>query len=196
MRINEIFYSLQGEGRWAGTPAIFIRFSGCNLKCDFCDTNHLLYKEYSTEEILREIKDYAPNHIVLTGGEPTLQITPKFLTALKERGYYIHLETNGTKELSQSLYTKLDWITCSPKFDKIPAMARFEELKVVFDKDHIEPLKEYEQIRYPLESFYLQPCDRKDEQWNQENIIACVEYIKQHPIWKLSLQTQKILNIR
>ena len=196
MKINEIFYSLQGEGRWAGTPAVFIRFSGCNLKCNFCDTNHKPYKEYSLDEILRKIKEYPAKHVVLTGGEPTLQINADFVKTLKENRYYIHLETNGTKELSQEVYKRIDWITCSPKFNKLPKIIRYEELKVIFDKDHKKILKEYEQLDYPMETFYLQPCDRKDEEWNRLNVAACVEYIKQHPKWKLSLQTQKLLKIR
>ena len=83
MRINEIFYSLQGEGAFTGTPSIFIRFSGCNLKCDFCDTIHQPYKEMTMKEIIEEIKKYPAKHIVLTGGEPTMQVTDEFLAQIK-----------------------------------------------------------------------------------------------------------------
>ena len=75
MRVNEIFYSIQGEGRYTGTPAIFIRLAGCNLRCDFCDTEHQPYQDLTEEEIMRQIADFPTSHVVITGGEPMLQIT-------------------------------------------------------------------------------------------------------------------------
>lgn len=92
MRINEIFYSLQGEGHYAGTPAVFVRFSGCNLKCPFCDTDFHSFRELSIPEILREISVYPARRVILTGGEPTLQLTAPFMNALHEAGYTIHIE--------------------------------------------------------------------------------------------------------
>ena len=80
MKINEIFYSLQGEGHYTGTPAVFIRFAGCNLKCSFCDTDFTSFTEMIEDDIVREIGQYPTNHIVITGGEPTLQITASLVS--------------------------------------------------------------------------------------------------------------------
>ena len=90
-RVNEIFYSIQGEGRWAGRAAVFVRFSGCNLKCPFCDTDFRHYEEYTAKQLIDKIKEVAPEckFIVLTGGEPTLQVDNAFTYALKYEGYYI-----------------------------------------------------------------------------------------------------------
>lgn len=90
-RINEIFYSLQGEGFWTGTPIIFIRFSGCNLQCDFCDTRHHTYTEMSDEEIVAAIATYPARRVCLTGGEPSLQIDRAFIDLLHHHGYTIHI---------------------------------------------------------------------------------------------------------
>ncbi|MDE5658069.1 MAG: 7-carboxy-7-deazaguanine synthase QueE, partial [Muribaculaceae bacterium] len=96
MKINEIFYSLQGEGHWTGTPAVFIRFSGCNLHCDFCDTEHNSGQELSVDEIISEASKYPTLHIIFTGGEPTLQLTRSLVDRLHQLGKYLHIETNGT----------------------------------------------------------------------------------------------------
>lgn len=80
MRVNEIFYSLQGEGFHAGTPAVFVRFSGCNLKCSFCDTLHDRFKDMSEEDIMQEVAKYPASHVVITGGEPVLQLTASLST--------------------------------------------------------------------------------------------------------------------
>ena len=87
MRINEIFYSLQGEGKFTGTPAVFIRFSGCNLKCSFCDTNHSHYDEMGEDAIVAEVKKFPARHVVITGGEPTLQITSSLIRKLHAEGF-------------------------------------------------------------------------------------------------------------
>ena len=99
-KITEIFYSIQGEGFWVGTPCIFIRLSGCNLSCSWCDTKHEIKKELNESEILEEIKQYPTKMVVITGGEPTQQLLIDLLMGLKMAGYKIHLETNGTIELS------------------------------------------------------------------------------------------------
>lgn len=83
MRVNEIFYSIQGEGRYTGTPAIFIRLAGCNLRCDFCDTEHQPYQDLTEEEIMRQIADFPTSHVVITGGEPMLQITQSLIHRLR-----------------------------------------------------------------------------------------------------------------
>lgn len=196
MRINEIFYSLQGEGRYAGTAVIFVRFAGCNLNCEFCDTAHQSYKEYTNEEILREIKRYAPcNRIILTGGEPILQLTAEFLDLLVENGYIINIETNGTRPLPVGC--NVHWTVCSPKFEFCHKadikLDRVDELKVIY-RGKEQDMSQYEE--FEATEYYIQPCDTGNAEINQRIIREAVEFIKQNPKWKLSLQTQKILDIR
>lgn len=193
MKINEIFYSLQGEGRWTGTPAIFIRFSGCNLRCCFCDTKFDDYKILSVDEIIEAIADYPANHVVLTGGEPTLQITRTLIERLHDAGYYVQIETNGTVMLKNGLETLIDWITCSPKYADV-RIQRFDELKVVYQR---QDMSQYLHLKPTFQDcLYLQPCDCGNEALNIENVKDTIKYIKSHPEWKLSLQTHKILNVR
>lgn len=188
MRINEIFYSLQGEGRYTGTPAIFIRFAGCNMRCPFCDTNHQQGKEYSQETILREISAYPSKRVILTGGEPTLQLTSTFINALHNAGYIVHIETNGT----QPLPCHVDWVVCSPKSQDI-VLRDIDELKVVFQNPQFD-MSPYEGLE--AKEYYVQPCDTKDKHNNQRILNAAIDFVKENPRWKLSLQTHKILNIR
>lgn len=197
MKVNEIFYSLQGEGRFTGTPAVFVRFSGCNLRCDFCDTDHESGVEMTEEEIVGSVSRYPSEHVILTGGEPTLQLTESFLAALARAGKYIHIETNGTHRLDDAIAERIDWITVSPKFGIAPAIQRVDELKVVFDMDHPEHIARLDDVQATDgQCYYLQPCDRDNADYNARNLAACISYIKAHPKWKLSLQTHKILNIR
>ena len=186
MKINEIFYSLQGEGRYSGTPAIFIRFSGCNLKCSFCDTDHRKGIELTTDEILNKIKDYPCKFIVLTGGEPAMQVTYNFVESLKNAGYYVAIETNGTLILPGNI----DWVTCSPKYRRV-VLNRINEIKVVYEG---QDMGQYENL--VADEYYLQPCDYKDEEKNKKNIEQTIKFVKENTKWKLSLQTQKILNLR
>lgn len=194
MRINEIFYSLQGEGRWTGTPCIFIRFSGCNLKCPFCDTKHQEFINYSEEEILRKISKYTPcDHIVLTGGEPTLQNLDNLIDLLIDNGYYIAIETNGTRHVPDGI----NWVTCSPKFEYCYnadiRLDWIDELKVVYRGKH-QDMSQYDEIE--ATEYYLQPCDTGNPADNRRIIQETIDYIKTNPKWKLSLQTQKILGVR
>ena len=110
-RINEIFYSLQGEGANSGTPAVFVRFAGCNLHCPFCDTDFDTYTEMTAEEILDEIGQYPADFVVLTGGEPSLQVDDALVDAMHSRDLVIAVETNGTHPLPDNI----DWVTVSPK---------------------------------------------------------------------------------
>lgn len=192
--INEIFYSLQGEGRWAGRAAIFIRFSGCNLKCPFCDTNFKENKSMTADEILQVIEYWKDCHfVVLTGGEPTLQVDEELIDRLHWKGYFVAMETNGTRPAPKTI----DWITYSPKqayvSNAAPQLKRADEIKVVYDGDsEHEPKADL----VTVDNYYIQPCDTGDEERNKKILAACVEWVKQHPMWKLSLQTQKILNVR
>lgn len=178
-RINEIFYSLQGEGYHTGTAAIFIRFAGCNLKCDFCDTDFKENYQLTKEQILNEIRQYNCKMIIFTGGEPTLQLNEDLIGYLKNFGYYLAIETNGTNKVSKNI----DWITVSPKNENLKQIYG-NELKLIFDT-----LKPEKFIKLQFNHFYLQP---KSEQ----NIDKIINYIKENTKWKLSLQTQKLLKIR
>ncbi len=194
-KINEIFYSLQGEGFHTGTPSVFVRFSGCNLRCAFCDTQHQAGETMSLQDIVGEINQYpvAPL-VVLTGGEPSLFIDEAFVEALKRQtGKHIAIETNGTRLLP----TNLDWVTFSPKTgfeggDVEPAvLKKCDELKVVYLG---QDLSQYDGIE--TQHKYLQPCFSEDETECQLNMKFCVEAVLNNPGWRLSLQIHRVLNIR
>ncbi|MEG1839626.1 MAG: 7-carboxy-7-deazaguanine synthase QueE, partial [Bacteroidaceae bacterium] len=132
-KINEIFYSLQGEGYHTGTPAIFIRFSGCNLQCSFCDTAHEEGKLMLDEEIIAEVQKYPAQMVIITGGEPALWIDEAFVHLLHQISKYVCVETNGTKTLPQNI----DWVTCSPKSIDVPMLKHIDEIKVVYQGQHV-----------------------------------------------------------
>ncbi len=201
MKINEIFYSLQGEGHYTGTPAVFVRFSDCNLRCWFCDTDFQSGREMSEEEIVEAVLQYPTHYVVITGGEPTLQITASLCDKLHAQGRYLMMETNGTRALPEGC--QIDWITCSPKLldakegiRKLAAirLEHIDELKVVYEDSPSQDMSLYEQI--PACEYRLQPCDSQDPERNKEILNHTLYYILQHPQWKLSLQTHKILNVR
>lgn len=179
-RVNEIFYSLQGEGYHTGTPAVFLRFSGCNRRCSFCDTDFRAYTEMTAPEIARACAAFPARHLVATGGEPLLQLDSDLLRHLKAEGFYVQIETNG----SLPVPPEVDWVTCSPK-DAPWKVDRVDELKVVFQGEDVEYLTGM--FRTP--NRFLQPC-------SGANIPQTVAYILEHPHWRLSLQTHKILDIR
>lgn len=192
MRINEIFYSLQGEGRNTGRAAIFIRFASCNLRCPFCDTDFKSFQEMSVEDILEAIASYPSKFVVLTGGEPTLQIEDAFIAVLHSHDYEVAIETNGTRPVPKDI----DWITVSPKEAFVGEVGRIvvkqcNELKCVFDGVH--PIKDY---GIEAEYRYIQPCDTGDTDKNKKINQACFDYILQHPEWRLSLQTHKMIGFR
>lgn len=192
MKVNEYFYSLQGEGFFAGKPAVFVRFSGCNVRCPFCDTKHQYGVFCIAEQLYDAIKDYPTKFVVLTGGEPTLHDIEPFVEILHKNGYFVAMETNGTNNVPAGV----DWLTLSPKFEFAEGayikLRACNELKVVFTGENDFSL--YDNIY--AEHYYLQPCDTGDKTKNKQIVEQCVEYIKANPKWKLSLQTQKILNIR
>lgn len=178
-KINEIFYSLQGEGFHTGTPAVFVRFSGCNLKCGFCDTQHEEGRMMSDDEILSEVCKYPCRMVILTGGEPGLWIDGKLTAALHAVGKYIAIETNGTCVLPEDI----DWVTCSPKEGTILKVLRMDEVKVVYIGQDVS-----EYLKLSARHYFLQPCSGQ----NTNDVIA---YIKKHPQWRLSLQTHKLIDI-
>lgn len=193
-KINEIFYSLQGEGAFTGTPAVFVRFAGCNLRCPFCDTDFEDFEEMSEEDIVREVVKYPAMHVVITGGEPLLQLTTSLVEKLQARGRTVQIETNGTKELPVNC--EPDWITCSPKFAYCKnaklRLDEINELKVVFDGK--TDMAVYDDIE--ADEYCLQPCDTGDEVKNKQILEAAIEYCMQHPWWRLSLQTHKLIGVR
>jgi len=193
-KINEIFYSLQGEGYHSGTPAVFVRFSGCNLRCHFCDTQHQEGRIMSPQEIVEEVNKYpkAPL-VVLTGGEPSLFINEAFVDELKQKtNKTIAIETNGTRPLPANL----DWVTLSPKAafaggDIFPCVVnRCDELKVVYLG---QDLAQYNGIE--AQHRFLQPCFCENETMRQANMKACVDAVMQNPGWRLSLQIHRVLDI-
>lgn len=196
MRVNEIFYSLQGEGYHSGTPAVFVRFSGCNLRCPFCDTLHETGTEMTEVQIVEEATKYPARFVVITGGEPALQLTASLVDKLHEVGKYVAVETNGTCPLPYNV----DWITLSPKEAFIghqvhPVISYANEVKVIFDGIH-DPSDQISKFEIKDSLLFLQPCDTGDPIRNAEIVKASIEYIKRDPRWRLSLQIHKILDIR
>lgn len=194
-KVNEIFYSLQGEGFNTGTASVFIRLSGCNLHCAFCDTRHEEGTMMSLPAIVERVMQY-PNAplIVLTGGEPSLWIDEDFVNGLKTMtGKRIAIETNGTHPLPHGI----DWVTLSPKAgigksgDAPVVLTRCDELKVVYLG---QDLTQYKGITATYR--YLQPCWVSDEAQCRRNMQATVQAVMNNPQWRLSLQTHRILGIQ
>lgn len=203
-KINEIFYSLQGEGHHSGYPSVFIRFSGCNLKCPFCDTRHEEGILMDDDAIIRAVKLYSADWIVLTGGEPALWIDAEFVRLLKKAtGKKIAIETNGTRALPPGI----DWVTVSPKEGiGIPegsspsnwqteiAVEHADEIKVVDLGQDLEP---YFSLRCRGEKtlMYLQPCYVADPEKFRRNRLRTVSRVLSDPRWTLSVQLHRFLGI-
>lgn len=194
--VNEIFYSLQGEGCHTGMPAVFVRLSGCNLRCDFCDTDFSKSNPMNAGAIVGEVLKFPSRHVVITGGEPTLYDLRPLVDALHSNGCKVHIETNGTGKV----YDGIDWVTVSPKlverggreyfFVDDSNFTRADELKVVFiDREGFAEMLEDVSRCFITTNKYLQPCSCLNTQ-------AVVEYILEHPWWRLSLQTHKMINIQ
>lgn len=209
--VKEIFYSIQGEGFYSGRPAVFCRFTGCNLWsgkeadrakaiCKFCDTDFTGCDgeeggQFSTpDKLVAKIEKLWPKEnikfvrplIVCTGGEPLLQLDAKLISALHKKGFEVAVETNGTILPPNGI----DWICVSPKAGVELLLRSGQELKLVFPQDGAEPEK-YEMLDF--QHFFLQPMDSPER---EENTSRALEYVLSHPRWKLSLQTQKILSIK
>ncbi|MEH6498345.1 MAG: 7-carboxy-7-deazaguanine synthase [Pseudoalteromonas distincta] len=206
--IKEMFYSLQGEGNQAGRPAVFCRFSGCNLWsgreqdrtsaiCTFCDTDFVGTdgeggdKFKDAEALAHAINSFWPishqdhKYVVLTGGEPLLQVDDALIVALHELGFTIAVETNGTIIPPSGI----DWICVSPKSTANLKTTKGDELKLVYPQLDSMP-NQYEHLKFKY--FYLQPMDNTNI---EDNIKGTVDYCKNNPKWRLSLQQHKILRI-
>lgn len=193
MKINEIFYSLQGEGYYTGTPSVFVRLSGCNLRCPFCDTDHQRGTDLSEDEIVRRVAAHPARHVVVTGGEPSLFLTDTLIDRLHACGKYVAVETNGTHPLPPAV----DWITLSPKDAFVEGaearvvLRRCDEIKLVFTG---RPLPTYPDLQATHR--FLQPCDVGDDEQNKRLLAQTVDYCLAHPEWRLSLQTHKIIGVQ
>lgn len=196
-KINEIFCSLQGEGRNAGVAAVFVRFSGCNLHCPFCDTDHSSGRLMSDEEIISEACRYRAEWVVLTGGEPAMAIDARFVRELKEKcGKKVAIETNGTFPVPD----EIDWVTVSPKTDICGSeaqlrVARADEIKVVYVGQDLEGYFHLP-CRRPETIMYLQPCFVADPGERARNRQLTVERVLADPRWRLSVQLHRFLEIR
>ena len=191
-KVNEIFYSIQGEGLHAGMPAVFLRLAGCSMGCQWCDTKYALAagQEMNNLQVLVELAKYPCKTVVITGGEPTEQDLPALIAALKSAGYTVHIETNGATDCDVS---RADFVCVSPKKRVSPAMLKKAHvIKLVVStktpKDDIEKFYAYENENTQL---YLQPESNK-----QENIDLCLKLIKNHPSARLSVQLHKLINVR
>lgn len=181
MRVNEIFYSLQGEGRFTGHPAIFVRMSGCNRACPFCDTDFASFREMTENEIVEAVSTFPAKIVVITGGEPALQLTDSLVYLLQQAGKEVHVETNGSLPLPEGV----QWVTCSPKTPPYN-IRHIDELKLLFTPG-VDP--EAVAAKLPRANVYsLQPLAG-------EPVEPVIDYIKSHPRWNLSLQTHKLINI-
>ncbi|HEY4440077.1 MAG TPA: 7-carboxy-7-deazaguanine synthase QueE [Candidatus Elarobacter sp.] len=190
LQLAEIFYSVQGEGTWTGTPAVFVRLAGCNLSCAFCDTDYALKFVASPAEIVARVRAEGGNcpMVILTGGEPLAQReTLALIDLLRADGRRVHIESNGTvpTELADDV-----WLTVSPKERLAPAMAqRADEAKLIVDgrvpEEWVDAFPQTTRI-------FLQPEGNKPS-----NVALAVEAAKRAPArFRLSLQTHKFIGVR
>jgi 7-carboxy-7-deazaguanine synthase (Cx14CxxC type) len=206
-QVKEIFYTLQGEGANAGTPAVFCRFAGCNLwsgretdrstaQCRFCDTDFVGThgpgggRFETADDLARACRaacaaPHGPVLVVLTGGEPMLQVDAALIDALHARGLSIAIETNGTLPVPDAI----DWVCVSPKAGAGLVQTFGDELKLVYPQDGLDPAA---LLDLEFEHRFLQPMDGPDR---EANTAAAIAYCKTHPPWRLSVQTHKILGI-
>jgi len=200
--VKEIFYTLQGEGANTGRPAVFLRFAGCNLwsgreedrtkaVCQFCDTDFVGGSKFASAELLAttaaaEWRGEGEPFVVCTGGEPLLQLDIALIEALHRHGFAIAIETNGTRPAPP----RIDWICVSPKANAPLVQTRGNELKVVYPQEGMVPEN---LARLEFDHFFVQPMDGPALERNTE---LAARYCLEHPRWRLSLQTHKLLGIR
>jgi 7-carboxy-7-deazaguanine synthase (Cx14CxxC type) len=197
--INDIFYTLQGEGYWTGRAAVFVRFAKCNLwtgreedranaVCTFCDTDFTKGTRMTLEELLEAVDNHpfpsGESMVVLTGGEPLLQVDNELLEGLNRFGFYVAVETNGT----QPVPAGIDWVCVSPKTLQLEA-ERADELKFVYPQ--ILNPKSFQ--HFNATHFWLSPMDGPDI---EANTRATVDYCLQNPQWRFNLQTHKTIGVK
>lgn len=199
-RINEVFYSLQGEGVRAGTPNLFVRFSGCNLECRIeegpkspggfdCDTEFMSGRTLSTDELLYVLKDTGhgcPN-VILTGGEPALQVDEALVRTLHAAGYFVAIETNG----SIAVPADIDWVTVSPKVAE-HAVRQLTAHEVRYVRCYGQGIPRPAcKAQYQL----ISPGFDGDRV-NDDNVRWCIQLVKENPEWRLSVQQHKWWRVR
>ena len=209
--VKEIFYSLQGEGAHAGRPAIFCRFTGCNLwsghekhradaVCQFCDTDFVgtdgdgggSFK--NAEDLAKAVVSYWPDsitdvihpYVICTGGEPLLQLDKDLIEAFHNEGAEVAIETNGTLPVPEGV----DWVCVSPKSGSTVVVEKGDEIKLVYPQEGHQPT---DFVHLNFEHFFLQPMFDEDE---NEHVKETIEYCLTHPRWSLSLQSHKLLGLQ
>ena len=193
--IVEIFHSVQGEGYRAGIPHVFVRFGACNLRCEWCDTNFDEYEVMPAIDVLGEVLKYNTKNVIFTGGEPMLNDLWPIARLLKARGYHLSVETNGTIAIPDGL---LDWICVSPKDQMYPNVSirqrTGDELKCVYVG---QPLEMYNELRSGFDHWFLQPCYDDQQSVGENGVLFGLteQVVKDHPEWRLSLQTHKWMGI-
>lgn len=186
-KVNKIFYSIQGEGARVGTPQVFVRFSGCNLHCSFCDTDHSSsYKEMTASEIVAECRRLGNGctSVSMCGGEPTLQLDAYLIAEFKRYCWFISIETNGLLPVPAGV----DYVVCSPKTPKI-APDSINELRYVVKAGDKLPVPHKHADHY-----FLSPCF-DGEQANAANIAHCIKLVQDNPEWRLGMQWHKFVGI-
>ena len=209
--VKEIFYSLQGEGAHAGRPAIFCRFTGCNLwsgqekhradaVCQFCDTdfvgtdgdgggsfkNAVALAKAVVSYWPESITDIIHPYVICTGGEPLLQLDKDLIEAFHNEGVEVAIETNGTIPVPEGI----DWVCVSPKSGSTVVVEKGDEIKLVYPQEGHQPS---DFVHLNFEHFFLQPMFDEDE---NEHVKATIEYCLTHPRWSLSLQSHKLLGLQ
>ena len=192
-RINEIFYSLQGEGGNQGKPVIFIRLAGCNLSCSWCDTHHDPFTVHAVSALIKQIKQWDCRSVIITGGEPSIHDLIPLLRTLKSEGYWIGIESNATRALT-NFEPYLDYIALSPK--GVTKQKHANEIRVVNDKTTVAKLLQTER-EIVAENYFISPLETD----GQFNIMASLELLGQinavsHKKWRISLQLHKLAGIR
>lgn len=207
--VKEIFLTLQGEGVHAGRRAVFLRFTGCNLWtgreedranaiCQFCDTDFVGMDgenggRYSADDLATKVAELwgegnSDRYVVLTGGEPMLQVDDALVDGLHARGFTIAIESNGTIET----HPRIDWVCISPKAGSDVVQRRGDELKLVWPQTGSDTEA---MAGWNFANFLIQPMDSGDSAANQANVESATSFVMTHPNWRLSLQNHKILGL-
>jgi organic radical activating enzyme len=187
LQVNEIFYSIEGEGGRVGQPTTFVRLAKCNLRCRFCDTEFDAFAEMGLEEILAEVGRHSAAWVCLTGGEPLGQNLEPLARRLVEAGYRLHIETNGTFSPDPRLFDLIEYWTVSPKRHPVAeGFRRITELKYVVGKSFREDRVQEELA----DQIYLQP-----ESSEPRHVQEALEVLGRHPRWRLSCRVHKVLGL-